>query len=117
MSIVLLHLNAGGGLGPRPTLRQPGRVKPVPYRIDNGAEKGGMPLEFLRGSHVRPGRPDLDDDRITRGTRRQHRRRRGAQARQRQADLAAAGELDIDLAEQLGVDQRAMFDANARSMP
>src|SRR4051812_42080475 len=69
--------------------------------------------ELLRGRSVRPRRPDLDRDsrriRLADGPADRHR----DDLIEPEADLPAAGQLDIALGEKLGVDQRAMLDAQA----
>src|SRR4051794_13831670 len=69
--------------------------------------------ELVRSRGVSPRRPNLDGDarRIPFGER--HADRLGDDFLEPEADLPAAGQLDIALGEKLGVDQRAMLDSKA----
>src|SRR5437868_5380187 len=93
-------------LGPLPVNRQLSTRELVPERVRQPAEEGRVPLQLLRGRLMRPRCPrntggyrclaaNVDD---------------GLLGDQRQADLAAAGQLDINLRKELGVEQGPMLD-------
>src|SRR3954470_7704215 len=88
-------------------------VETNPDRIRQGREEIGMRGELLRGRRVRPRRPDLDRDsrRIRLADLPADRHR--DDLIEPEADLPAAGQLDIALGEKLGIDQRAMLDTQA----
>src|SRR5436190_5415682 len=85
-----------------------GSEEAVPQGIDDLAQERAMALHFLRRCHMRPRRTGNPDGLSCRCSNRFGTRRVGDQA---QSDLPPAGQLDIDLGEQLGIEQRAMLDA------
>src|SRR5204862_4612874 len=102
----------GAGLRPASAMPSTARGQPVPERIRDPAHERGVPREFFLGRAV--------------GASGAHRQSDGGFSRarhllypfvldqlgdQREPDLAAAGQLDIDLREQLRVEQSAMLDA------
>src|SRR5688572_26771207 len=97
MSIAISKKSSSAGLGPVVTPRQPGGIKPVPYWIGDATQKGGVPFEFGLAGRVEPRR--TDGHHMATGYRRTCLLRIAIDVdrRQRQPDLPAAGELDIDL--------------------
>ena len=79
-----------------------------------------MRLKLLLGRRMGTRRPDFDDQGIGAGGPGLGRRfldPLGGEVGQGEADLATAGQLDIALGEELGVDQRAMLDPKAAIDP
>src|SRR4051812_3922982 len=91
-----------------------GCVYPVPDRIADRREEAGMGSELVLGRRMRARGADLDLDPLDQCDL-DHLLvdRPGDDVGEAEADLAPAGQLDIALGEQLGVDQRAMLDAQA----
>src|SRR3546814_11259187 len=85
----------------------------MPYGVDEPGYKCGMPRELRLRGLVRPGRSDRKDDRrgLSDTLPACFAGRRGDG--HRETDLAAAGQLDIDLLQPLRVDQRALLAAHA----
>src|SRR5438270_13397474 len=88
--------------------------EPFPKRVDELCNKRSVPFEFRSKRRMRAGWARLAGGYWT------GRLRDGDGAGfgdETKADLATAGEFDVDLGEQLGVKQGAMFDAMAAVDP
>src|SRR3954463_518672 len=110
-----LSVDFGRGLKPRrsspSTAVRPRLGQPIPDRIGDSRKEGGVARKLFFGSAVGPRRAHDDIDRRS--------LRPGGQGGailldqlgdEGEADLPAAGQLDIDLREQLRVEQGAMLD-------